>query len=163
VESLASATKSSLPIHLAVRCKQEKFAIVSQMLEKVKNAQGNYLENLMYYQLDENKHSVLQLAINKEHLKIIEAILRDYYPNLDQPDANGSLPIHLAAFTGSLGVLEVMIKYKAVRCAYNSKKETVLHVAARKNRFKFISALLKYERENERFEGENCNYLHLNK
>jgi len=98
---------------------------------------------------------VLQLAINREHLKIIEAILSDYYIDLDRPDANGSLPIHLAAFTGSLSVLELMIKYKAVKCIFNSRKETMLHVAARKNRFKFITALLNYEREKQKLESEN--------
>lgn len=146
--------KSNLPIHLAVNCKQEKLGIVVQILEKVKLAEENLLPNLMYYKLNEYKQSILQIAINRCHLNIIESILTDYYEDFDRLDGNGNLPIHLNAFTGSVKVLELLIKYKAVRCALNSKGESPLHVAARKNRFAFIKEFLKYERTCEGFEGE---------
>ena len=103
----------------------------------------------MFYKLNEYKQSILQIAINRGHLNIIDAILKDYYVEFDKPDGNGALPIHLAAYTGNCDILDIMIKYKIVRCMYNTKKDTPLHVAAQKNRFAFIQKLLAYEREHK--------------
>lgn len=147
LEKITSKNTTSLPIHTAVSSKNEKLDIVVQILEKVKKAESNYLLNLMFYRLNEFKQSILQIAITRGHLNIIEAILKDYYIEFDKLDGNGNLPIHMAAFTGNVNILDILIKLKLVRCSPNSKNETPLHIAAQKNRFAFITKFLKYDKE----------------
>ena len=137
---------ANLAIHLAINRKHEQVDIVIQILAKVKEAGENYLTNLMYDRLNENQHTILQIAINRGHLKIIEAILKDYYVDLNKFDVNGQLSIHLAAYIGNLDILEILARYDADVCEPNSKGDYPLHVAAFKNRFSFIKQFLKNQK-----------------
>lgn len=151
----------SLPIHLACSHKEEHIEMVAAMLEKVKQHGKGFIQNLLTFKLNEDKQSILEIAVKRNHLKIIEAIIKDYYEDFDKPDANGSLPIHLAADNGSLAIFDILLKNKAVRFSPNAKLENPLHLAANKNRFAFIEAYLKEEQSwitDLDDEGKTCHF-----
>ena len=95
--------------------------------------------------LNQKNQSILQLAIENNHMNITEEIIKNYYLDYEQPDGNGNLPIHLAANNGSLKVFDILSKYKAISTTPNIKNENPLHLAAAKNRFAFIEKFMKYE------------------
>ena len=159
-EKLCQSTGyNSLPIHLACSQKEEHFEMVIAMLKKIKGHGKGFLQNLLTFKLNENQQSLLEIAIRNNHLKIIEAIIKDYYKDFDVPDANGLLPIHLAADNGSLAILEILKTHQAVRFSPNAKLDNPLHIAAAKNRFAFIDGFLKEEAiflSDLDDEGNNC-------
>jgi len=145
IELVEGKAGVSLPIHYLTRQPVEKDLLFIQMLDRVKTYSDNVLETLLLYKVDENNHTILELAMDNSHTKIVEAIIRDYYTDYDKPDANGDLPIHHAADNGSLAIFDIFSKYKAIRYASNAKNYNPLHVAAEKNRFDFIKKFLKEE------------------
>ncbi len=137
----------SLPIHYLTRQPVEKESLFIQMIDKIKNYSNSVLDTLLRYKVDENNHTILELAMDNSHTKIVEAIIKNYYTDYDRPDINGDLPIHHAADNGSLAIFDIFIKYKAVRYEPNTKANSnPLHLAAEKNRFEFIKRFLKEER-----------------
>ena len=47
---------------------------------------------------DQNRQTILHLAVENNHLNIVELLFRDYNLQRDLKDSlNGNLPIHLAA------------------------------------------------------------------
>ena len=125
--------------------KEEKLDLIVQILEKVKLKKNNFLTHLIFNKLNQKNKSILQLAIENNHINIAETIIKNYYLDYEQPDGNGNLPIHLAANNGSLKVLDILFNYKAISMTPNFKHENPLHLAAAKNRFAFIERFMKYE------------------
>lgn len=163
-EKLCDSTGAeNLPIHLAVSKKIEKARIVLEMLDKVKLNKLAFLENLMLYKLNDHNQSILEIAMENNHLMIVEEIIKDFYEDYDLPDANGNLPIHLAADNGSTQIFDILDKYKAVRYSPNSKNDNPLHLAAIKNRFAFIEKFLKNERNyvTDLDDGGKCSFYKL--
>jgi ankyrin repeat protein len=147
VEQLTeSVGNQNTPLHLILMHKEEKLSLALQILNKIKLKEQNYLSHMILHQMNHNKYSILQIAIDNNHMQIIEAIIKDFYPDYNQADSNGNLPIHLAADNGSIPILNILFKYKAVSLGLNSKNENPLHIAATKNRFQFIEKFLKYEK-----------------
>ncbi len=81
-----------------------------EILEKIHAKKQIYLSYTLLYKLNSQKRSILQLAIENNHLNIVDAIIKKFYPDFDKPDANGNLPIHLAAECGSIAVLNILVR-----------------------------------------------------
>ena len=149
---------SHLPLHLVCKLKKEKSSIINHYLNRIKGEKSDQLENVIKKK-NEKKQTILHLAIENKHLKIIELLLRDYNVCKDvREGSNGNLPIHLAAKLGSTEIFDLLQKYDAVSFALNNNSENALHIAAYFNRNKFICEFLKYEMFliNENTELENA-------
>ena len=153
------------PLHLACKFKsnspslleaaataddEASTSLVILMLEKLKqnsNSEKRILFRSMQA-LDGQKKTVLQYAIEKRSLTMIEAILQNYYEaNRNVPYLNGNLPVHLEAKFGSSDVFRLLVKYDAVSFEFrnNSHNENALHIAAKNNHSEFIKTYLEYE------------------
>ncbi len=146
INFLTDLKNSNLPLNLACKNKHEPLKFVKKMLDRIKNEAPSELLNVIT-KLDLNKQSILNIAIENNHLKIIDLLLKDYYvEGKDSEDKNGNLPIHIAAKSGSVEILKILVKNEAVSFKNNSKGDNVLHIAAENNKFNFIYELLAYEK-----------------
>lgn len=140
------------PLHLATKNKTEKYVTAKKLLEKVyeecsKKVSGRDLFDKILKREDQNRQTVLHLAVENNHLNIVEILFRDYNIAKDLKDGlNGNLPIHLAAKNGSCEMFYLLQKYDAVSFKPNNNLENALHIAAFHNRSKFIREFLKYEK-----------------
>ena len=108
-EKLISSTNEILPIHTALELKEEKLDVVVKLLEKIYSKKKIYLTYTLLYKLNSHKHSILQLAIENNHLNITEIIIQRFYPDYNKPDGNGNLPTHLAADSGNVAILNILV------------------------------------------------------
>jgi ankyrin repeat protein len=148
VEKLANSSGDSLPLHLACRNKTEKYHVVKKMLDKIKQSstkENNMLEAVMN-KLDAGRQTLLQIAVENEHGKLVELFLSEYAVSVDQEDRVGNLPVHLGARAGSTEILKLLAKHNASLFKCNQNKENALHIAAAHNRFKFIKDFILLER-----------------
>jgi len=151
-----SVNNTNLPLHLVCEFKNEKYLIIKYYLEKIKQEINNDLdlyrktiENILRKQ-DENKQTILHLAIENNHDQIVELLLRDFvtFDNIKddlREGLNGNLLIHSAAKNGSVEIFHLLQKYDVVSFKTNNNSENALHVAASFNRKEFIEEFLKYE------------------
>jgi ankyrin repeat protein len=144
------ANHNNFYLHLLCKNKEEKLGLVSKILEKLRKdstREKNYLDEALVC-LDMNKQTVLNIAIDNNHLKIVELLLKDYYKEkVLVEDRNGNLPIHYAARCGSTEILKVIVQCNGFTIKTNSNAENALHIAASNNKFKFIRDFLINERK----------------
>ena len=69
---------SSLPLHLACRYKTEKLEIVKLILEKLNNIDSTCSIYQILKKEDCNRQIILHLAIENNHLNIVEFLLKNY-------------------------------------------------------------------------------------
>ena len=147
IKNFSSSNNPSLPIHFLCKLKNEKLNLVKKILNRLKMESYEDFKNVLIKQ-DINKQTILNIAIENNHLNIIESLFKEYSLNeKDLQDNNSNLPIHFAAKCGSIDVLEILWKYKAFSLKTNQKSENALHIAAANNKFKFIKAFLNYEKD----------------
>ncbi len=145
--SLIYDFSNSLPLHLACRHKNEKMIIVKTVLEKLKSLDSNFSILQVLKKEDNNRQTILHLAIENNHLNIVKHLLHNYNFNKELTEASrGNLPIHIAAKNGSLEMLGLLQRYRAVSFEQNYNSENALHIAASFNRYKFIREFLSFER-----------------
>ena len=137
----------TLPLHLACEHKNEKYFIVRKILDKLKATPSklNLLEVALKKE-DSSRQTILLIAIENNHLNIVESLFRDYNVNREQRNGhNGNYAIHYVAKSGSLEMFNLLQKYNAVSFRTNNNKENALHIAAHHNKHRFITEFLKYE------------------
>jgi ankyrin repeat protein len=109
-ESLVETFKDETPIHLLLENRgEEKVETTRAILEKIRQGKKYLLDNMILNTFTPKNCSVLQTAMENEHVNIVDMILQDYYPKDFCPDKNGNNPIHLAACSGSVDVLNVLV------------------------------------------------------
>ena len=54
----------NLPVHYLTRCSTEKCELFTQMLDRVKEYSVSVMETLMLHRVDENKHTILEIAMD---------------------------------------------------------------------------------------------------
>ena len=137
----------TLPLHLACLHKNEKYFIVRKILDKLKNtpSKSNLLEAALKKE-DNSRQTILLIALENNHLNIVESLFRDYNVNREQRNGhNGNYAIHYVAKSGSLEMFALLQKYNAVSFRTNNNKENALHIASHHNKYRFILEFLKYE------------------
>lgn len=150
------------PLHLACRNKNEKYFIVKNILDRFKETpkfeidekklisnlkSRNYLD-IIAKKEDYNRQTILNIAIENNHLKIVELLFQEYNFSREHKDSQtGNLPIHIAAKNGSVEMLHLLIKYESVSFEANNNHENALHIAALNNKHKFIREFLLHERK----------------
>ena len=72
----------SSPLHLASRIKSEKYLIVKKLLEKAhleceQKPNGKELFEKILKKEDQNRQTILHLAVENNHLNIVELLFRD--------------------------------------------------------------------------------------
>jgi ankyrin repeat protein len=147
IKNFTISNNLSLPIHFLCKSKNEKLTLIKKILDRLKNECYEEFKNVLIKQ-DINKQTILNIAIENNHLNIIESLFKEYYlDGKDLEDKNSNLPIHYAAKCGSTDVLEILWKNNAFSLKTNQKGENALHIAASNNKFKFIKSFLKYEKD----------------
>ena len=139
---------TSLPLHLVCRNKTEKFQIVKKILDKIRYSSKtcNYLDAILKKE-DSSKQTTLHIAVEFNHLNIVELLFRDYNVNKDLKEGHfGNLAVHFAAKNGSIEMFSILQKYDAISFKPNNNLETALHIAALYNRRKIIAELVNYEK-----------------
>ena len=113
-------------------------AILSRMASKPD------LLDQMLVSFNDSQKNVLECSIEKNHLKLVETILKMTHL-YEQPDVNGNLAVHYAARIGTPELFDLLMQHKLISFESNSNKETPLHIAAHFNRFTFIKMLMIHE------------------
>ena len=142
----ASSTELQ-PLHTLMRHKTESTDLVRKILEKIRKVSVFDLhEHLM--RMDHTRQSILQIAIESNHLNTTRMLLNEYYKTDDlREDKNGNLPVHCVARVAvNVDMLGVLIECGVFSLATNGSYENALHIAAASNRFKFIAEFLAHER-----------------
>ena len=148
---IMSESNYSTPLHSLCRHKTEKYSIIKNVLEKLKACESlvdsaHSLDNILKKE-DSTRLTILHIAIENNHLNIVELLFRDYNLSRDLRDGQrGNLPIHVCAKNGSLDMFKLLQTYDAVSFKQNNNAENALHVAAFFNKSHFIAAFLKYEK-----------------
>ncbi len=78
VKILSNLNDQNLPLHLACKAKKESTQIVKKLLDKIKNESLIDLHNMLDT-IDSEKQTILNIAIDKNHLKLVDLLLKDYY------------------------------------------------------------------------------------
>ncbi|CAF0778612.1 unnamed protein product, partial [Brachionus calyciflorus] len=146
IKSLISTSTETLPIHLACRQKKDNHQLIKKILDKLKSESLTDFVNILN-KPDMNKTTILQIAIENNHLQTVDSLLKEYYQNschddIRLEDRNGNLPIHYAARYCGAEMLRVLIKNKFFTNKQNSNLDNPLHIAASNNRYKFIREYL---------------------
>ena len=142
-------TNYAAPLHSLCKFKTEKHSSIRGILEKLKNfeSQLNFSFDDILRKEDAARQTILHLAIENNHLNIVELLFRDYNMSRTLKEGQrGNLPIHVCAKSGSIDMFQMLQSYQAVSLESNSYLENALHVAAYFNKSQFIVAFLEYEK-----------------
>ena len=148
-----------LALHYACGCKIEKLNVVKQMIEKIISFNAN--ENLTDMFLSKkNKYgdTPLNLAVKENHIQIVEILLKHLNLVKCNADNDKNLPIHNAAKTGSIEMLDLFASYDLISFEPNIKWNNVFHIAANENREQFIIYLFKKYASNSKEYEEQLNF-----
>jgi ankyrin repeat protein len=159
---VSSVNVLNLPMHLACKyssSKNEPFEMVKRMIERIKYGSSSEELIKVFNRFDTYKQTVLNIAIDNNHLRIIDYILKEYnmLNIISIEDKNGNLPIHYVAKSGSVDVLKILVQNNALSFKSNSDKKNPLHIAASNNKHKFIREYLEYENN---YAVNNSKYVH---
>ncbi len=144
-----SLLKQSI-LHFICSCKhKEQINTIQIILNRLNET---YLKEALLV-LDRSKKTLLQIAIENNHLKIIDSILSVTSYLFKKPDLNGNLLVHYAAKVGTLDIFNILSKYDLIKFDFDSNDQSPLHIAANYNRFVFIKMLLNYEKFNSNQES----------
>lgn len=136
--------KKTLPIHSACLCPHSEQVTVVQAILTRLNSSTDTL-NQMLTSVDDSARNVLACSVASNHLKIVE-ILLSITGVFQQPDADGNLPVHYAAKSGTPEMFRLLLEHNLVSFESNSARDTPLHIATEFNRFHFINLILYEEK-----------------
>ena len=101
------------------------------ILQKPPLANGHYAHDAEYNQTDIKQLYPLHLAIHRGAAPTIRMLINDPNIDLQQFDAKGQTPLHLAAKYNDLNTIQMLMDREVDLNKMNTQKETALHVAAR--------------------------------
>jgi len=131
-------------LHLIASCKPEKYTPFKKTLDYIKsNHQLNH--QTILNSPDDQSKTVLEICIQNNHFNLISLILNEL-TDKEAFDANGQLPIHLAAKYGTHTLYELLSQHSCLSFNTNINNDNPLHVAAQYNKFSFINRLLLFEK-----------------
>jgi ankyrin repeat protein len=148
--------RRDMAFHLVCRNKVQKEFLLKAILEKIANftpttgeetekISKKYLEMALVRE-DSARQTLLHIAIENNHINIIELLLRDYAVDRELKEGKqGNMAIHVAAKFGSIEVFNILQKYDAISFKSNNNGENALHIAARNNKSTFIKHFLDHE------------------
>lgn len=155
------------PLHLA--CLKQKEEVVRILLENGANVNAINAEN----------STPLNISCSKINLNIFELLIQYKSPinilNKVKSNENVELPIHIAAKTGNTFMFNYLLQVGADPSIQNSKKQTALDIAIKKENAEIVEILLNSpnwasliglannENENKRFKMLNAKMPHLTK
>ena len=131
-------------LHLIASCKPEKYASFKKALDHIKSNHQLSHQSILN-SLDDQSKTVLEISIQNNHFNLISLILSEL-TDKEAFDANGQLPIHLAAKYGIHTLYELLSQHSCLSFKSNINNENPLHVAAQYNKFSFINRLLMFEK-----------------
>ena len=103
-EGLAETYNDETSIHLLLENnKDEKVETTRAILDKISQGKKYILDNIMLNSL------TLQSAMENDHVNIVDMILQNYYPKDFCPDKDGNNPMHLAACSGNVDILNILV------------------------------------------------------
>ena len=147
------------PIYIVCSLRKEKFQTFRILFNILKE---NKLLNSIFDRFDDENKTLLEISIERNHLKIIDLILSEYkeLKKAEKYDSNGNLIIHIASKYGTKELFEILLKNDLIsfKSTLNSN-ENALHISANYNKFEFIKSLLKYEKET--FQSDELGAKHL--
>lgn len=112
-ERLISSSSDCVPLFAALELKEEKLDLMVRILEKIQARSQLYLSHTLLYKLNAHRHSILQVAIESNHLNIVDVIIKRFYPDYSKPDCNGNTPTLLAAEAGNIAVLNLLVSRRS--------------------------------------------------
>ncbi|KAH0628019.1 hypothetical protein JD844_008668 [Phrynosoma platyrhinos] len=83
------------------------------------------------------KRTALHFAVAGNHLSAVDFLLH-HKARVDIADKHGLTPIHLAAWSGNLDIMLILIKAGADQKAKNQEGRNVLHIAAQHNNVRIV-------------------------
>nr|XP_008101141.1 PREDICTED: ankyrin repeat and death domain-containing protein 1B isoform X1 [Anolis carolinensis] len=83
------------------------------------------------------KRTALHFAVAGNHISAVDFLLH-HKARVDIADKHGLVPIHLAAWTGNLDIMRMLIKAGADQKAKNQEGRNVLHFAAQNNNVRIV-------------------------
>jgi ankyrin repeat protein len=119
----------------------EKFESFEKILNILKK-ESNLIETALK-QLDEANKSLLEIAIENEHLKIIDLILQQSFEII-----NPVLITHTSARYGSSELFDLLVQYNIIIQLESDQlnNDNLIHLACYNNRFEFIRSYINYEK-----------------
>jgi ankyrin repeat protein len=137
------------PLHLLCSHKIEKYISLKKILEIISlndSAENSLPVEKIFKKEDSERQTILHLAIENNHLKIVDMLFGDYKISSDLREGKrGNQPIHLCAKNGTSQMFDLLCKHNAVSFKQNNYLENALHIAASANKPHFITEFLKYE------------------
>ncbi len=114
-------------------------------------AQNGHLEVLKYVvkrganirQVRDNGNTVLHAATIKNRVEVLEYLLPEFAALIDVLNIDGASALYMAAETGNLASLEILVKYGASVNVKNKHGFSPLHIAAQNGHFDVVKALIK--------------------
>ncbi len=137
------AAPDTFLLHMICKNKIEMTCIIQAILNKLKTAcsteEPSKLLQKAFTKEDSSRQTMLHIAIQNNHLNIVETLMRDYLIDKDICESkNGNLAIHEVAKTGSIAMFDLLEKYDFICSKQNNNLENALHIAASANRDLFI-------------------------
>lgn len=119
----------------------EKFESFEKILNILKK-ESNLIETALK-QLDEANKSLLEIAIENEHLKIIDLILQQSFEII-----NPVLITQTSARYGSSELFDLLVQYNIIIQLESDQlnNDNLIHLACYNNRFEFIRSYINYEK-----------------
>jgi ankyrin repeat protein len=118
------------------------------LLMAVKKGHDDIVTELLNHGADfhikgDDESSLLHMAVKAQHTAVVMKLLHHAAMNPNETDKLGNTPLHLAAMTGNLDILDLFIKNKNVNpTPLNKKNNTPLHVAASEGKWESINFLM---------------------
>ncbi|XP_055887018.1 transient receptor potential cation channel subfamily A member 1-like isoform X1 [Biomphalaria glabrata] len=122
------------PIHVAVLIKEPNI---------VKSILASNIGSLELNAVDKKKRTALHFAVAKEHLEIVDILLRAG-AKTNILDSKLNMPIHIAVIMKDTKVLELLLEHEVNANAVGAGGYTPLHIAARHNNANAVYLLLNH-------------------
>ena len=92
------------------------------------------------------RNTLIHYFIYKRNYAFCEKLIADGF-DINTRNTEGNLPLHIAAETDNVRIIELLIKNKAKVSVKNNAKQTALHVAAQNGCFNAFRILREYDND----------------
>ncbi|MCP4592237.1 MAG: hypothetical protein GY842_16005, partial [bacterium] len=134
----AADQQQAAPLHLAVS--QLRTEVVARLLEAKADPNASTKSKMSPLALLADRR--IGSADDTKSCAAIARLLLEAGAETDAPNADGYLPLHLAAIRGNLAILDPLLAAEADVTTGDAREQTALHHAARGNHQEFIKRLL---------------------